>query len=423
MGSGEVGKKPKGNNPKTSSSKATKDKVGKVNSSKTPETPAQKKKKIAEDIRKHKLVLEGSRSQREGCKPRLEEITKSYGNGAHPEFKDEYDRCNKEFDEMTSVLAKYEADLNELMEEQRAVVAMDGVEESTNPLNEPNPYDVIGPAPPINVIGNGRPANPVDTAPINVIGNGSPANPADEDDDDAGLITPEKNREVSGRGDAGVVVGWRKRGQSTQVIIRHGPKNSPRYERSTKFRSGLSFSLKTTPQIGPDHRHGDEKNGRIHVRQMDDFKGMLGVSYNCPLEDLRPRPVTGLKNYPKSVEIWVKWCIDGMIYREWEVVSSIKHLWANPTEFEEYVYNTASDHNEKHQAWLSGQREGKETSPTPAPQTAYRRKEVKIEVPSEFEKFRQEWAEMQNPKLDPNNLNPMQAFVLKKLYQDFSEEL
>ncbi|KAH6675987.1 hypothetical protein B0J14DRAFT_561677 [Halenospora varia] len=94
------------------------------------------------------------------------------------------------------------------------------------------------------------------------------------------------------------------------------PTTSSLYERSTKAKAGIPFDEKTTPQTGPDHRFGDEKIGRKFVRQWNDFKGVLGVAYNCPLKDLMPRKVSGKKTYPR-LEIWVKWTIDGKIHRVW----------------------------------------------------------------------------------------------------------
>jgi hypothetical protein len=198
--------------------------------------------------------------------------------------------------------------------------------------------------------------------------------------------------------------------------------------------------------MGPEHRFGDEKDGKKKfVRQWDDFKGVLGVAYNCPLQELMPRNVSGLKKYPR-VDVWVKWSIGDEIHRVWEVPSSIKHIFPNPTQCEEYIYNTACDHEKKHQAWLSGQREGKETSPTPgpemnrlmaqgAPQTT--RNIIKVEengnngtplsrpILSEEERmfqFRKQWAMMQKPQLDPENLSSRQMFTFIKAWNEWKNE-
>ncbi|KAH6664014.1 hypothetical protein B0J14DRAFT_569966 [Halenospora varia] len=239
-----------------------------------------------------------------------------------------------------------------------------------------NPIPNLFPSPPPNPIPNPLATPPFANPPagppvINLVDEeGAPQAPAtdeDPDDDDAGLFTPEQNKVVTGRSDDGAVVAWRQQGYSKQVVVRYGPKNSPRYERSTKAKAGIPFDEKTTPQTGPDHRFGDEKIGRKFVRQWNDFKGVLGVAYNCPLKDLMPRKVSGKKTYPR-LEIWVKWTIDGKIHRVWEVPSSIKHIWPNPTQCEEYLYNVACDHDKKHRAWQSGQREGREASPSPGPE-------------------------------------------------------
>ncbi|KAH6664601.1 hypothetical protein B0J14DRAFT_569578 [Halenospora varia] len=140
----------------------------------------------------------------------------------------------------------------------------------------------------------------------------APATDEDPYNDDAGLFTPKQNKVVTGRSDDKAVVTWRQQGYLKQVVVRYGPKKSPRYERSIKAKAGIPFNKKATPQTGPDHRFGDKKIGR-----------------------------------------------------KFEVPLSIKHIWPNPTQCKEYLYNVACDYNKKHQAWQSGQREGREASPSP----------------------------------------------------------
>jgi hypothetical protein len=266
---------------------------------------------------------------------------------------------------------------------------------------------------------------------------------SDEDPEDAGLFTPEQNKVVTGRSDDGEIVAWKKQGYSKQVIIRYGPKNSPKYERSTKFKAGIPFDENTTQQFGPDHRFGDEKIGKKYARQWGDFKGFFAVVYNCPLQELSPR-VTGEKRKYPRIELGTKWSINGVFHRVFEVPSSVKHIWPNPFDCEEYIYNTAVDHDMKYQLWLKGQREGRDASPTPSPQMnrlmpkgpQVTGKGIKTEkdesngipppkVDNEEERmlqFRRQWAGMQKPKLDPENLSMKQQMKFLNAWNELNDE-
>ncbi|KAH8674406.1 hypothetical protein BGZ60DRAFT_429415 [Tricladium varicosporioides] len=321
---------------------------------------------------------------------------------------------------------------------------------SGNPIPDTLATPSPGPLPggPGNFILGTLPNISVNTPVIDLVDEmGEPqplASVEDLDDDDAGLFTPEQNKVVTGRVDDGIVVAWRQQGYSKQVIIRHGPKNSPKYECSTKVKAGIPFDEKTTPQTGPDHRFGDEKIDRKFIRQYNEFKGMLGVAYNCPLEDLRPRKVSGNKRYPR-VQMLVKWEIKSEVLRVWEVVSSVKHIWPSPTQCEEYIYNVACDHHKKHQAWLSGEREGRDATPTPGPDTNMLMPTgpqviTQIIKPEQHEssgtpltniassdearmlQFRQQWAALQKPKLDPENLSMKQQFTFLNAWNEWNEE-
>ena len=470
--------KPPGKNTKTSSKTTSKDKVGKVSSSKTPVTPAQQKKEVKERIRKLQFILGESHASYETAKLRFQEITKAYDNGANPEHKDEYEKQDKALNAMAETLKDYESQLDELMIDQRVLEDMDGVEKTVGPStltsnsdpdlasSDPASSNPAGSDPSGSLFVSSDPAGssgqqdntssspagsstnalepPAGPPVINLVNeDGAPDSPPiDKDPEDAGLFTPEQNRVVSGRIDEAKVAAWRMQGYSKQVIIRHGPKNSPKYDRSTKTKAGIPFDEKTTDQFGPDHRFGDEKEGRKFVRRWDDFKGILGVAYNCPLNALAPREKGDGRKYPR-VEVWVKWSIYDEIRRVWEVPSSIKHIFPNATQCEEYIYNAACDHAKKHQAWKSGQREGREASPTPGPEMnrlmpkgpQVTGKGIKIEkdgsngplnsIPSEEERmlqFRQQWAMMQNPKLDSENLTMKQMFTFIKAWNEWKDE-
>ena len=51
----------------------------------------------------------------------------------------------------------------------------------------------------------------------------------------------------------------------------------------------------------------------------------------------------------------------------WEVRSSIRHLFSNVKKADTYIYDAAVWHAKRHQEWLDGQREAKDRSPTPDP--------------------------------------------------------
>lgn len=230
-------KSPNGKNSKPSSSKTTsKDKVGKVNSSKISKTAEQQKKEVKENIRKLQLILDNLRTDPEAYKETLDELTKAYGNGAHPEHKDEYERKTKELNDMERTLQDYEADLNELMAEQKGLEDMGGVEKTGGSMIDTSGPSNLGSDPPglhgslfvnPNAAGSSDPISnefanlilyPTDPPVINITDEGSPN--TDADDEDAGWFTPEQNKVVTGRSDDGIVVAWRKHGSSKQVIIR-----------------------------------------------------------------------------------------------------------------------------------------------------------------------------------------------------------
>jgi len=424
---------PQGKGTKNSKTSAT-DKVGK--STDSAKTQDQKKKQVVgrKQIQKLELVRDTSRIELEKARQTLDQAFNAYENGAHPEHKDEYERLAKAFNQDSKKLEDYESELNQLKEEQTVLDAMD---EDTDPTtNSVHPLFITDPAPPgtgfgasaplNNSLSEGPPASPPSIGLIDEEGVSKPLT-TDEDPEDAGLFTPDQNNVASGRIDDGKVVAWRRQGYSKQVIILYGRENSPKYEHSTKSKAGIPFDEKTTKKFGPDYRFGDEKRDRKLVRQWDEFKGILGVAYNGPLKALKPKEKGEERKYPR-IHVRVKWSIDGEIHRVWEVPSSIKHIWPNSAQCEEYIYNAACDHNEKYQAWKSGQREGKDASPSPGPG-------IKIEengrngitphkglrsYEERMLQYRQEWAAKK--KLDPEKLSMMQMVMFSKDWENFENE-
>ncbi|KFY31399.1 hypothetical protein V493_01139 [Pseudogymnoascus sp. VKM F-4281 (FW-2241)] len=112
------------------------------------------------------------------------------------------------------------------------------------------------------------------------------------------------------------------RGTSKPVIVAYGPKNARIYKRSTVYRESNIIG-EDAKQFGPDHRFRDEtingKKGGKLIRKPREFKGIIGVAYNCHVGELAlkaPRK----KNDPPSprklgVDVWVKWEINGKVER------------------------------------------------------------------------------------------------------------
>ena len=385
--------KPKGKNNKADSSKTiSKNKVGKADYGKTA-TVAQRKKDVQVAIRKATVVLDEYHKQVKEQQSQLDELTKSYNNGEHPEHKDEYERVKAELEKSSATLAASEANLQNLRGEEMQLETMEGVEQ-TLPANskdsEPTGSDLPGSDPNGSLFVNSDPAgftgqpghsfgssfrsfadSPGGPPDINLIDEegkkSTPEPPSERDPDDEGLFTLDDFKKATGRDDDGEVAAWRQQGYSKPIIIRYGPPNAHRYERSTSARSGLAINEEETPQFGPDHRLGDVKVNKKFVRRMHEFKGIQGVAFDGPIEGMKPKqPGEKGRKFPRT-ELWVKWEIDGEIERRWEVRASIKHLWPNPGQCDEYIYIVAQYHAERHQQWLDGQRQVKEKSPTPLP--------------------------------------------------------
>jgi hypothetical protein len=130
-------------------------------------------------------------------------------------------------------------------------------------------------------------------------------------------------------------------------------------------------------QFGPGHRLGDEKLNRKYIRKPSEFKGILAVAFNGPVESLaskekvtrRRGEATPRRDPYPVVEIKVRWNINGDVEDTWEVRTSISHLF--PSFCDLYIYQAAVHGENQYNAWRAGERASEDRSPTPAlgPQT------------------------------------------------------
>ena len=289
---------------------------------------------------------------------KLKDELSAFADGDDPKKKEEYERMKSVFEASGRTLAQVEEELQRVKKEEEDV-DMEGteLEGDDDPLFVPS-------GPPGQSFGS--PSNQPDVDLTDANGHTSQAT-VDDDPEDAGLLfTPAQAREASGQTDEGEVKAWKEQGYSTPVIIVFGPPNAPKYERSTAYRAGITFDKEKIPKFGPDHRYGDELQGRKFVRKWAEFKGILGEAYEGSVENLKPKQKGEKRHYPLT-ELLVKWEINGEVFRAWETRSSIKHLWPNPSICDNYIYLTAKHHAQIHQDWLDGNRKATSKSPSPGP--------------------------------------------------------
>jgi hypothetical protein len=406
--------------------------------------------------------LEETKKQNDELKRQLEEVAKSHRDGENSENKEQYEQLKAKVDSSGRTLQQVEEEAQQAQKaEDEEMKDVDGEEspdtelfvDSGGPISgltshgspvtfttESNvPGFKMGFIPAASQAGSGPPGHSFGSsssgstdAPVidltDTSGNRQQL-PINEDLEDAGLFTPAQAREATGRTDGGEVRAWREQGNSTPVILSFGPPNARKYERSTAYRAGIPFDKKNTPNFGPDHRYGDEKQGRKFVRKWDEFKGIQGEAYNCSVSLLRPKEKGEERTYP-TTELLVKWEINGKILRTWETRSSIKHLWPNPALCDEYIYVSAKHHAKQHDDWLTGQRKATSKSPSPGPDMQYLRPqgtptpEIKIKTEDEIVngasnpstpsgnkssmaamlEYREEWCALEG--IDPTKMTP-----------------
>ena len=290
---------------------------------------------------------------------KLKDELSAFADGDDPKKKEEYERMKSVFEASGRTLAQVEEELQQAKKEEEDVL-MEGLE-----MEGDDDSLFVPPGLPGQSFGSQSNQPVVDLTDAN----GHTSQEAIVDDpEDATLFTPAQAREASGETDDGEVKAWKEQGYSTPVIIASGPPNAPKYLRSTAYRAGITFDKEKTPKFGPDHRYGDELQGRKFVRKWAEFQGILGEAYEGSVENLKPRQKGEKRHYPLT-ELLVKWEINGEVFRVWETRSSIKHLWPNPVQCDNYIYLTAKHHAKIHQDWLDGNRKATSKSPSPGPDT------------------------------------------------------
>ncbi|KFZ24700.1 hypothetical protein V502_00823 [Pseudogymnoascus sp. VKM F-4520 (FW-2644)] len=256
--------------------------------------------------------------------------------------------------------------------------------------------------------------------------------PADEDENN--LFTPGHAREAAGLETEGKIVAWATRGNSKPVIVAYGPQNSRKYMRSTAYRES-DFIDKDTKQFGPKHRFGDNKE--TGIREPHEFKGIIGVAYNCPVEELAPRAPRKKGDAPNprkpGVDVWVEWEINGEVKRCWEVRSSLK-IFRSFCDL--YIYQAALHYEKQYNAWKANERKSADRSPTPAvtrlqsasPGLGADIKKESQAVPapaiqitntalSPIKQYREEWCDLQD--IDPKKMTAEDGVNFKLAWDMF----
>ncbi|KFY99063.1 hypothetical protein V498_01037 [Pseudogymnoascus sp. VKM F-4517 (FW-2822)] len=362
---------------------------------KAAEARAKRKAELAIKLKQANDKLKELTNHDDEMVAKVAELRKKYNDDAKPEYKEEIDALQRALQESSDKLMNCQTDIDMAKKEKDDFDKMDVdtaslfVEEGGNGSDGPShPAEGEQQAPAENtpVTGNTHLGAVVDlpppSSPTRV--KQEPANEADATDfgrwspaeeDENNLITPEQARTAAGIETDGKIVAWAKTGFSKPVIVRYGPQNSPKYLRSTAYRESDFLDESKTEKFGPKHRKGDNKDddGQL-VRKSHEFKGILGVAFNCPVEDLAPKvkiktekggpPNPPSRRYPRT-EVLVKWEIAGVVYKCWEVRSSIKHLFSSFCD--QYIYQAALHSEKQYNAWKAGERKSEDRSPTPAP--------------------------------------------------------
>ncbi|KFY98957.1 hypothetical protein V500_01505 [Pseudogymnoascus sp. VKM F-4518 (FW-2643)] len=380
----------------------------KAANAKTAEARAKRKAEVRAKVKQANNKLEELTKHDEEIQIKLKELRKKYDNGVNPQYKEELDALQLASVESGDKLMNCQTDVEMANKEEIGIDKMDVdslfVEEENNGSDGPSSssshaaqeeQQALAENSPVT--DNTQPGADVDSPPPSSptyhsewlkqalrSRHNTPANvgettdfgrwtPAEEDENN--LITPEQARTAAGIETDGTIVAWAKSGFSKPVIVRYGPRNARKYKRSTAFRESDFLDESNTEKFGPKHRKGDEKDedGQL-VRKSHEFKGIIGVAFNCPVEDLALKvkikrekgapPSPPSPRYPRT-EVLVKWEIAGEVSKCWEVRSSIKHLFSSFCD--QYIYQAALHGEKQYNAWKAGERKSKDRSPTPAP--------------------------------------------------------
>jgi hypothetical protein len=173
---------------------------------------------------------------------------------------------------------------------------------------------------------------------------------------------------------AGVNKGWKSNGSSEQVIVQHGPFNSAIYRLEKSDDLEQPLNKLETPEF-TDNRLGDKKIGKRWLYTRRHFISIQGVALledgldDC-VEELRPKEDGESRRY-RSIQILVKWLIDGIYEKSWENRTTVRRLMGSkPAVGDEGIYIAAKHQEDRYKAFLGGRRLGTERSPTVAPELA-----------------------------------------------------
>ncbi|KAG4412491.1 hypothetical protein IFR04_014385 [Cadophora malorum] len=369
-------------------------------------------------------------------KRKLAELSEYNRDDADPDEKAEYNNLKAEIAKLDGEVMEWEGELENLSKEDMDIDTDrqddGGGEGLFVPPGEP-----------------GSSSNKPDGKPLVDLtepdGKSKPLIIGDSDDEEA-LFTPAQAREATGQSHDGKIVAWRQQDRSKPVIVRYGPQNAAKYERSTAAKEGNDFDEEETEEFGPDHRIGDQKVAKKFVRKRREFLGIKGLAYNCDLKDLLPRE-KGETRRVAPLEIWVKWEINGAIHKTWEIRSSIRHLFTSPKNADAYIYEAAKYYAARHQEWQNGQREAKDRSPTPVPNSRLsltpepKQPEVKVEGESNGNplaatnssaetksakraamlQYREQWCDLKG--IDPENMDPAAEGRFLKAWNEIKDTL
>ncbi|CZT53519.1 uncharacterized protein RSE6_15139 [Rhynchosporium secalis] len=242
--------------PKETKPKGTRNRVAPV----TPAARDTRKREVSEKVGKATAEVKKRRSEVAARKRKLDDLHESYSDSSKPEEKAEYENLEAEVTKQDAELMEWEAELGKLEKEQKDLEGDtimdpnetkedDGVDElfvasSSNDTTQPPQFDLTGP--------NGK-SNPL------IVG--------DSDDEEA-VFTPAQAREATGQSHDGQIVAWRQQDRSKPVIVRYGPQNAAKYERSTAAKEGNDFDEEETEEFAKWHaaRHQEWQNGQREAK-------------------------------------------------------------------------------------------------------------------------------------------------------------
>ncbi|KAL5349613.1 hypothetical protein ACLOAV_005908 [Pseudogymnoascus australis] len=362
-----------------------------------------REKQKSEAIQKAKKVADAAAkeaSNLNSLREKVKELQKKYDDGKHPEFKDEYQKASKDLAASTAKVNEIQIVLKNAQKEadtemgdadaeedvQKSLFVGDHSSETGEKVLESveKHTRLLGPDD-TNVAGQDRKKRAETPGPDRGTPDFGRWTPEEEDQYYIlhGGYTPAQAREAAGIETDGKIVAWASHQNSKPVIVAYGPRNSRIYKRSTAYREADILDEIKIQKFGPGNRYGDKKVDGKLVRKPHEFRDILGVAFNCPVEELIPKPPKkkGVDAAPSArsprVDIWVKWEINGEIKTSWEVRSSMKHILRSFCDL--YIYRAALHYEAQYNLYKSGERTAEDRSPTPFPQPEPTNAQIKQE--------------------------------------------